>query len=562
MDALLRPRIAVFAGATATILHALPLVTSNKARAKYGLPPVAREDGGPLRFDGLRPQRLAAPVTVFVEQFSGHPLELDAAELYGPPDGYLDIHGVFHTVKQAETDRPVFEVTLQPEDGLYLLPYMARQADGSAWEEDAASPHAALEATRQPYFPDAARLFEEIDRFGLDSRGKGSLLAAKADYDFYRVAPSAGYIKGLAASSRTDVGEGDIAPEGWGDDFFEGTRRDPPRTLLAKVANTVQRALDTGKYAGAIWLEGSPNIEETLYWLNLMIDTPLPICGNSSQRPHGALANDGDRNIVDSVDYILSGVWKDDSGRDGVGVVAVLDEQVFTARELQKGDSRPGGYLATGGHGGVVGRMGRRPPALTFRPMTRHTHTSAVNLRSLSAAVNGVLQVDGRLTVVPVAVKDAGGNLLPTAIPDVRFVKSARYLPPDTTGSPASEVEIAARITQNLLETPLAGFVAEGQVGGMMVRPMTLALERAVFSGMPVVSVSRGNPEGFAGAGPDNVFISGSNLTANKARWLLLACLLKFGSLPPAVDPAHPTTAERSAVKAKLAEYQAVFDTH
>ncbi len=77
-----------------------------------------------------------------------------------------------------------------------------------------------------------------------------------------------------------------------------------------------------------------------------------------------------------------------------------------------------------------------------------------------------------------------------------------------------------------------------------------------------MVSVSRGNPEGFAGGGPDSLFISGSNLTANKARWLLMACLLKLGGLPPAVDPAHPTTAERSAVKAKLAEYQAVFDTH
>ena len=41
------------------------------------------------------PQRLAAPVTVYVEQFSAHPLERDAAELYAPPDGYLDVRGRF-----------------------------------------------------------------------------------------------------------------------------------------------------------------------------------------------------------------------------------------------------------------------------------------------------------------------------------------------------------------------------------------------------------------------------------------------------------------------------------
>jgi hypothetical protein len=56
--------------------------------------------------------------------------------------------------------------------------------------------------------------------------------------------------------------------------------------------------------------------------------------------------------------------------------------------------------------------------------------------------------------------------------------------------------------------------------------------------------------------------IAGSNLTATKARLLLMACLLKFGSLPPAANPAHPTAAEQEAIQARLREYQAVFDTH
>ena len=34
-----KPRIAVFSGPTATIQNSEPLVTSNKAREKYGLPP-------------------------------------------------------------------------------------------------------------------------------------------------------------------------------------------------------------------------------------------------------------------------------------------------------------------------------------------------------------------------------------------------------------------------------------------------------------------------------------------------------------------------------------------
>src|SRR5438067_2705886 len=125
-----KPKIAIFSGPTATIQNSAPLVTSNKAREKHGLKPRTHPDGSPIRFDAVRPQRLAAPVTVYVEQFSGHPLERDAAELYGPPDGYLDAIGAFHPERQSDADRPVYEVRLDPEDGLYWLPYMARQRDG------------------------------------------------------------------------------------------------------------------------------------------------------------------------------------------------------------------------------------------------------------------------------------------------------------------------------------------------------------------------------------------------------------------------------------------------
>jgi hypothetical protein len=41
-----------------------------------------------------------------------------------------------------------------------------------------------------------------------------------------------------------------------------------------------------------------------------------------------------------------------------------------------------------------------------------------------------------------------------------------------------------------------------------------------------------------------------------------MACLLKLGSLPEAADPEHPTPAEIAATKAKLAQFQEIFDTH
>jgi L-asparaginase len=567
-----KPKIAVFSGPTSTIANSQPLVTSNKARLKYGLLPRLNSDGSAMRFDVLRAQRLAAPVTVYVEQFSAHPLERDAAELYAAPDGYLDADGQFSPDRKSSTDVPVYEVTLKPEDGLYALPYMGRQANGSAWEDDGVAPSASPDQCRQPFYPDASRIFEEIDRLGVGNAGVGNLLSSRADFDFYRAAPGGGYKKGLPAAERTDIGEGDIPPERLGVDFFpyRPFLRQAQRGRLALVTNMLQRALDSGTYAGAVWIEGSPSVEESAYWLSLLIDTRIPISCNAAQRPHGALANDGDHNLVDSVEYIVSRAWADRDGRDRVGVVMCQDGQIFAAREVQKADARPGGYIVTGGHGGILGRVGEAfpptPTRLTFVPTRRHTADSDVNVRQLPASVWGAIRHGAAIEPLSVPIKTASGDLLPTAIPKVSIVKEAQQFGGDAalddgSRSAATEVDILARIAHNLEHAPLAGFVGEGMAPyGFLSEAADAALRQAVFCGMPVVKVGRGNNEGFTSQAPP--FLSGNNLTASKARLLLMACLMKFGSLPIARDACQPTETEFAATIASLARYQMVFDTH
>ena len=517
----MKPRIAHIAGSNATITNSAALVTSNKARASRGLALLRDESGQPIRFDALRPQRLAKAVKLYVEQFSAHPLERDAAELYGLPDGYLDAAGNFHRAPTSERDVPVYEVTLNPDDGLYPLPYMAVQADGRPWEDDGAEPHAPPERSRQPFYASGERLFEEIDRLGYDGHGRSSLISSRAEIDFFRVTPPAGYKKG-------------DPPEVMGRDFFPYRPYhfavSPPRAALATITNEVQRILASGKYAGAIWTQGSPRIEETLYWLNLLIDTTLPICGNSSQRVHGMVGNEGDKNLVDSTELICSRAWADDEGRNRLGVVLVQEQRIFAARDVQKGDARPGGYVVTGGHGGILGAVGHEgAPTITYLPTRRHTYQSEVNIARL-----------------PKALKNERGELLPSAIPKVSILKEANYYAEGD--DPDDDADLAALIERNARRYPLAGFVLEGHspYGTAASASRTRLLKTAVERGMPVAIVGRGNNEGFTT--PKGVFLGGANLTATKARLLLMACLMRFGA--------------GSDLEKKLPQYQAVFDTH
>jgi L-asparaginase len=520
-----RKRIAVFSGPNATITNSPTLVTGNKGR----LPGDRRLPG---RFDHLVAQELYEPVVVRIKRFSAHPLEEDAADVYHDPGA------------------DYYEVELRPEDGPYPLPYVARRADGSPdgvpFEDDDTRDPSLSFGGRQFFYPDASRIFVEIDRTvtGRDEDGAGSPLDRRADFDFIRVLPPGGYTK------RGEVSGRDYFPYRPYPIAHRGRYRD-----LATVVNVVRSTLASGRYAGGIWLEASPTLEETLYWLNLLIDTDLPIVGNASQRPHGQLANDGDRNIVDAVEYILSG--------ERCGVVAIQEERIFAARELKKADDRPGNYKATGGHGGVLGSVGP-PVTVWYRPAYKHTTTSEVNLERLPAEVEFL---DRATDDVPtrVAVKDREGRLLPEVIPRVHIVKYGAYMDEDELDDPDVEVGIMAQIERGLDEEgpPFHGFVLEGlSPYGFGSGSQREALIIAAFSGMPVVRVGRADPGGMVPPGRWPYGVSGSNLDTNKARLLLMAAMLKLGRLPKAEDPRNPSPQEREALFAKVAQYQRIFDSH
>lgn len=550
-----KPKIAYIAGPNATIHFSPALITSNKARAKHRLPLATDEHGRPVQFDMLRPQKLAAPARVYIEQFSAHPLERDAQSSYGPPDGYLDRSGAFHKERQGDEDIPVFEAELLPEDGLYLLPYMALRHDGSAWENDAAIDWPANRDGRQAFFPDGARVVEEIDRFEVTDDGLGNGLSRIASFDFFRIAPSGGYTQ--------QGGDGD-RQERLGVDYFPyrpaAAARHPPRSFLARIANEVQRIAASGDYEGVLWTQGSPRIEETLYWLSLMVDTHVPIVGCAAQRGHRQLGDDGAKNIFDAASYIASRAWANESGGNILGAVLIQEQQIFAARDVQKGDARPGAYLATGGHGGILGGVGfGRNPKISYLPATRFNANSQVSITRLPDSVSCAAKGGQRFDV---QVKDKTGWLLPTAIPRVSIIKDGNFVGEDDDADSGPDELVIWMTNDVLARKSLSGFVVEGLApyGTPATVARHKALEHAVRCGLPVVCVGRGNNEGFTP--PSNLFLGGQNLTATKARLLLMACLLRFGSLPPMADPGQPSSGELSALRQVLARYQAVFDTH
>ena len=432
-----------------TIQNGLPFVTSSKA-------------GGPL--NALRAQRLHEPVTVRIrrEDRDGNPV----------------------------TDGEAFqEVTLTPEDGLYLLPYMEEGHEPAA--------------TYSSFHLAAERVIEEIDRFGVDTNGRNGLLSDVADLRVHRV----------------------IDPD-TGDELRRGGETFTMRELVL-IANAVNEAIAQPDVDGCIVTHGTFTTEETAAFLHYTVNSRKPVVVAASQRRHGSIGNDGDWNLWDAVRVAAS------PEAASKGVMVVLDEQIYPARDVTKTNQRPGGFASLGGSASAIGSIEADQVSFYFAPTRLHTAESRVK----------------------------GDGPLPLSLPRVDIVK---------TYAGADDAPIRALIQRAVAERaaegehPGHGIVVEGfAYSGAPHRFQRPALEEAVRRhGIPVVLTSRGLRGRIPKELTQDTYITGDNLSAIKARLLLILAIRTLGQLTPFADADNPTPLERERLLAEIGRYQEIFDTH
>jgi L-asparaginase len=142
-----------------------------------------------------------------------------------------------------------------------------------------------------------------------------------------------------------------------------------------EVARAVDAAASRGDVAGVLVTHGTFTHEETAYFLHLTIRTEKPIVVVSSQRKHGSMGNDGDRNFLDAVRVALAAESR------GLGVLSVLNEDVHTARDVVKTSPRPDGFRSRA-HG-PLGHVDTDRVVYYRTPTRRHTARSEFDVGAL-----------------------------------------------------------------------------------------------------------------------------------------------------------------------------------
>jgi L-asparaginase len=111
-------------------------------------------------------------------------------------------------------------------------------------------------------------------------------------------------------------------------------RRLPSHALVDKdwldLVRTIQQIFDEDKADGIVITHGTNTIEETAYFLNLVLKTDKPVVVVGSMRPSSAISADGYLNLVNAIKVAA------DPNSRGRGCMLVMNDTIYNGRDVTK----------------------------------------------------------------------------------------------------------------------------------------------------------------------------------------------------------------------------------
>lgn len=144
-----------------------------------------------------------------------------------------------------------------------------------------------------------------------------------------------------------------------------------------KLAKRVNELLASPLVDGIVITHGTDTLEETAYFLNLVVKNDKPVVVVGAMRPATSISADGPMNLYRAV--VLAG----SAEAAGKGVLVMLNDQINAARDVSKTDTASLDTFKSPGLG-LLGVIQNEQVAFYRQPTRRHTSASEFDVQQLS----------------------------------------------------------------------------------------------------------------------------------------------------------------------------------
>ena len=161
--------------------------------------------------------------------------------------------------------------------------------------------------------------------------------------------------------------------------------------VLYPLATTIQTLCDRQDVAAVVVTHGTDTLEETAYFLHLIVDTQKPIVLVGAMRPASALSADGPLNLYHAV---VVACHPDSVGK---GVLVVMNDRIASARHVTKGHANGvEAFVATEfGYLGIVAGQWVKFQNQIVCPHTAESEFKRIDLSSPLPAVDVIYDHQG-----------------------------------------------------------------------------------------------------------------------------------------------------------------------
>jgi L-asparaginase len=173
--------------------------------------------------------------------------------------------------------------------------------------------------------------------------------------------PEAGKLADLKGEQIANIGSQDMNDEVW-----------------FKLANRINELLAKPDVNGIVITHGTDTIEETAYFLNLVVKSNKPVVLTAAMRPATALSADGPLNFYNAVAVAAD---KDAAGR---GVLVVINDWIHGAASLTK-TSTTAVQTFLSPQSGLIGTVAYGQTEFYRGPIGKHTVDSEFSLAGVTA---------------------------------------------------------------------------------------------------------------------------------------------------------------------------------